>query len=212
MRILHVVESFATGVLTVLVPLAERSAAAGHEVAVAHGTREESPCGRVLAEAVEVFGLPWSARTPRVQVAAGRALRRRAEAWRPDVVHTHSSFAGAVGAAVLAGRHPVVHTPHGYSVSMRGVGRARHAAFVAAEHFVARRATVIGTVSESEAGIARRLAPRAWVETVANGIAELDAGTVVAVESGRGRVRRGDGAHRSRPPARSGRPNPRFLT
>ncbi len=52
---------------------------------------------------------PWS------DLAATRRLRRLARAWRPDVVHTHTSKAGWLGRrAVRGGAAAVVHTFHGH--------------------------------------------------------------------------------------------------
>jgi glycosyltransferase involved in cell wall biosynthesis len=54
--------------------------------------------------------------SPRRDLRALLALRKYLAKLRPDVVHTHTSKAGALGrlAARLAGRVPVVHAPHGH--------------------------------------------------------------------------------------------------
>ncbi len=54
---------------------------------------------------------------PRGDARHLRALTRILESERPDVLHTHSSKAGALGrlAALLAGHAAVVHTPHTYA-------------------------------------------------------------------------------------------------
>lgn len=52
---------------------------------------------------------PWS------DLAATRRLRQLARAWRPDVVHTHTSKAGWLGRrAVRGGGAAIVHTFHGH--------------------------------------------------------------------------------------------------
>lgn len=48
---------------------------------------------------------------PLQDLAAVRRTRHMLDAWRPDVVHTHTSKAGIVGC--MAARVPVVHTYHG---------------------------------------------------------------------------------------------------
>jgi glycosyltransferase involved in cell wall biosynthesis len=152
--------------------LAERAQA----VAVAYGVRPETPPGveATLDPRVEVFGLPWTERSPRAQVAAYRALGRLEQAWQPDVVHLHSSFAGAVGALALHARRPTVYSPHGYSFTMAG-SRARRRAFRTVEQGIARRVTTVGAVSRSEAALAAELGTARAVVTVPNGIPELDA-------------------------------------
>jgi glycosyltransferase involved in cell wall biosynthesis len=102
-------------------------------------------------------------------VAIYRILRRE----RPDIVHTHTAKAGALGriAAALA-RVPVrVHTFHGH-VFAGYFGRFKTWVFLAIERVLARFTTRIVTVSE---GQARELAevygvaPRAKIQVLRNG-------------------------------------------
>ena len=179
MRVLHVSESFASGTLEVIRALSAGLAARGHEVIVAHGARPETPrdVADLFDPRVELVALPWSRRTARGQLAAARALRRLAAERRPELVHLHSSFAGAVGAVAL-GRSScrLVYTPHG-SALLRTDSRLKLAAYRLAERFVARRMSVIGAVSESEARVARRLGGGTAIAVVPNGVPELDAHT-----------------------------------
>ena len=100
---------------------------------------------------------------------------------RPDVVHLHSSFAGALG-ALAAGGAPRVYTPHGYAFARDPEGTGKIAAYRAVERFVARRCDVVAAVSEAEAALARRIgAPR--VEVIPNGIPDLDDPPVPAERS-----------------------------
>lgn len=176
-RVLHFVEAFGGGVFEIVKSLTERQAKAGHAVAIGHGVRPQTPAPqrRGLSADVEVFPLPWTRRTPRAQLAAARAMRRLVAEWQPDVVHLHSSFAGVVGAAVLGGgRLPLVYTPNGYSFTMSHHRGARERGYRALERLVARRTTVIGAVSASEARLAREEVGAARVVVVENGIPELD--------------------------------------
>jgi glycosyltransferase involved in cell wall biosynthesis len=160
--------------------LAERLAADGQKVAIAHGRRPETPA-QVRAsvdDGVALFALPWDRRRPRAQLAAGRAIRRAAELWRPDVVHLHSSFAGVVGLAALRGRMPLVYSPHGYSFTMRDQGGLRPALYRQVERRVAAEVDVVGAVSETEARDAREVLGAPRVVVVRNGIPELDPGAL----------------------------------
>ena len=176
MRILEVSESFASGTMEIICEIAAGASARGHRVAIACGKRPETPTDLHghLPDDVELIELPWKDRTLRAQLEAVPALRSLARSWRPDVIHLHSSFAGFVGALTVAKLAPSVYTPHGYSFlaarsfPSRGLYRA-------AERFVARRVTVIGAVSESEARQARGVGARSVV-MVPNGIPELDPG------------------------------------
>jgi glycosyltransferase involved in cell wall biosynthesis len=177
-RVLHVSEAFGGGVLEMITTLSGRLDAAGYAVAVAYGRRPETPedvnVRARIAAGVEVFPLGWESRTIAGQLRAWRRLRRLVAAWRPDVVHLHSSFAGLAGALALGADVPTIYTPHGYSFTMgdqSGLGRF---AFRTAERLTARRATLVGTVSESEAATARQIAASDKVRVVRNGIPELD--------------------------------------
>lgn len=175
MRILHVSEAAGGGVLEILRTLAGGHAALGHDVAVAWGQRPETPADLAvrLPANVTPIELPWGQRTAGTQVRAARALRRAAVAFGPDVVHLHSSFAGVVGGAVLAGRWPTVYSPHAYAFGRAHESRLRRLAYRAAERAIAGRCDVVGAVSLAEADDARAIgAPR--VVAVPNGIPELD--------------------------------------
>jgi glycosyltransferase involved in cell wall biosynthesis len=176
LRVLHVVESFGGGVLEVVRYLANSLCEGGDTVAVAHGLRPESPADhrQGFIDGVEVIELPWARRTPKAEVTAGRALHSLAGAWKPDLIHLHSSFAGAVGSVAVAGSHPCIYTPHGYSFTMRDQSHARRAVYRLMETFTARRVDLVGAVSEAEAEVARLVAPTEKVVVVNNGIPALD--------------------------------------
>ena len=187
LRVLQVIEAFGGGALEVVTTVSERLAERGHAVGIAYGLRPETPADvrERVERRVELFPLPWRARTARAQVEAALALRRLVDDWRPDLVHLHSSFAGVVGSLALRGRVPLVYTPHAYSFTAGEHGRARRAAYRALERLVARRTDLVGAVSESEARLAREVARAERVACVPNGIPELD-------EDGGGRQPAGD--------------------
>jgi len=176
-RVLHVAEAFGGGLLQMVVAVAEGSAARGHDALIAYGVRPETPerPRDVVDEAVELRALPWTRRTPGAQVRAARALRELVAEWRPDVIHLHSSFAGAVGAFVCDGSVPTVFSPNAFASAVPEAGPLRRAVYRAAERAICRRVTLVGAVSESEAELARELGA-ARVVRVPNGIPELDPG------------------------------------
>jgi glycosyltransferase involved in cell wall biosynthesis len=177
-RILHVTEAGGAGTFEVVRVLAARLARRGHEVAIAAGRRPASrpALDDGLDPAIELHELPWTRRTAGAQLAAGRAIRRLVADRRPDVVHLHSSFAGAVGAIALPRGVATVYTPHGMAAARVGDGPLRRLAQNAAERFVVRRAGVLGAVSHAEAELARRVHGARRVTVVPNGIPELDPG------------------------------------
>jgi glycosyltransferase involved in cell wall biosynthesis len=177
-RVLHVTEAGGGGTFEVVRVLAERLARRGHDVAIAAGRRPSSRAqlDDGLDSGVELFALPWTQRTLGAQLAAGRAIRRLVADWRPDVVHLHSSFAGAVGSAALQRGVPTVYTPHGMAAARIGDGALRRLAQNTAERAIVRRAGVLGAVSHAEAELARRAHRAPRVTVVPNGIPELDPG------------------------------------
>jgi glycosyltransferase involved in cell wall biosynthesis len=180
MRVLEVTEAAGSGVLHVVEVLAGGLAAHGHDVAVGLGRRPETPpdLGAGLPAEVHVTMLPWMSRTPAAQVSAAQALRGLVRTWRPDVVHLHSSFAGAVGAAAVAGAVPSVYSPHGFAFARAGESAIRRAAYRAVDVAVAHRCALVGAVSEAEAELARGRLRARRVAVVPNGIPELDAASL----------------------------------
>lgn len=176
MRILHVTEASWSGTLQVVSTLASHQAAAGHAVTIAYADRPEAPpeLSEMVPGQVELVPVPWDRRALWAHVAAGRTLRRLARERRPDIVHLHSSFAGAVGALSLPREAPLIYTPHGFAFARAGVARPAAMAVRTVEGLVARRCALVGAVSEAEAELARSglCAPR--VAVVRNGIPELD--------------------------------------
>jgi glycosyltransferase involved in cell wall biosynthesis len=173
MRVLLVTEASGSGTLGVVTALAAGMSEAGHDVTLAYGERPETPAELRVPDAVRLVALPWTRRTPRVQVAAARALRALAARLRPDVIHLHSSFAGALGSFCLYGA-PLVYTPHGYAFGRSSDSRAARAVYRIAERVIARRCTV-AAVSEAEAALARHVLGAPRVGVVRNGIPDLDA-------------------------------------
>jgi glycosyltransferase involved in cell wall biosynthesis len=84
--------------------------------------------------------------SPLRDFAAVRATRRILDAWRPDVVHTHTSKAGIVGC--MAARTPLVHTFHGLVVRDYA-GRVGSALATRAERWAGRRRDAALAVSNS---------------------------------------------------------------
>lgn len=150
-RILVVSQVTVDGVAVCVRDLVGAAVAVGVEITVA--------CPRTgdLARWVQERGAKWELlemqRSPHwSDVAAIVRLRRLAR--ESDLVHLHSSKAGAVGRLALVGlgtrRPPCVFTPHGWSWL---VGGSLEWAYKAFERLAARGATVIVAVSDGERSI-----------------------------------------------------------
>ena len=171
MRILHVVEAFGGGLMEMICGVAAGSVREGHHVAIAYGRRPETPGSvrELVPPEVELFGLDWGRRTVVEQLAAARALRRLAGRWQPDLIHLHSSLAGAVGGFALRSFAPTIFTPNSFESAIPSGGRARRLAVRRAERWVVRNASLVGAASPSEAEVSRALGAKN-VTVVENGV------------------------------------------
>jgi glycosyltransferase involved in cell wall biosynthesis len=172
--VLHVAECFGGGVLETVRTIAERSAAAGYPSAIAFGRRPETPEDprSAIDPRVELFELDWRRSGPHTQISVVRRLREIVREFEPEVVHLHSSFASCTGALALAGRIPLVFTPHAFASARPDAGLGRRL-YTAGEKFAVQRCDIVGAVSEDEAAEARLRGARRVV-TIPNGIPELD--------------------------------------
>jgi glycosyltransferase involved in cell wall biosynthesis len=125
-------------------------------------TTLEQALARMRAAGAEVLPLPRGLPT---------ALRTH-----PDLVHAHSSKAGAMvaGLARIA-RVPSVYSPHAWPFQMRS-GRVPRAAFGAVERAAARwghRAAIAVSEGEAQAGRQRGVHPPSGIHVVRTGLAHI---------------------------------------
>lgn len=155
------------GVLRHVEELAEGFAARGHEV-LACGPRRPSvvaseryvelPLERAIAPGADVRAL----------VGLVRLLRMHA----PDIVHLHSSKAGALGrlARWAAPAAPVVYSPHGYAFAGHFERMAERRAYRGLERALAPLATRVLCVCEAERRLACSVGPAVRTRVVHNGV------------------------------------------
>ncbi len=103
-------------------------------------------------ELLRVPGLDRRLR-PLALFRAFRFLYRTFRRDRPDVVHTHTAMAGAVGrlAAILAGVPVRVHTYHGHVLGGEYFSRWTTAVFLRVERFLARRTHALVALTDAQA-------------------------------------------------------------
>ncbi|CAK0749069.1 Glycosyltransferase involved in cell wall bisynthesis [Gammaproteobacteria bacterium] len=124
LRLLHVVESFSTGTLQAVRTLCQmlNGAAVCH---VLHGCRDEGDGARPEGFPTTVSFLPWSVGreiSPRQDYQALQQLREIVLRLNPDLIHAHSSKAGAlVRLAFPTGGRRIVYSPHSYAFLRRDV-------------------------------------------------------------------------------------------
>jgi glycosyltransferase involved in cell wall biosynthesis len=111
---------------------------------------------------------------PLEDVRALGELRRAIRAFRPEIVHTHSSKAGILGrlAARLEGVPVIVHSVHGWGFGAHQPAPV-HAAYLAAERLVAPFTTCFVAVSAEnlEQGVRLGLFPRERALLIRSGVA-----------------------------------------
>ncbi|MFK8045546.1 MAG: glycosyltransferase [Crocinitomicaceae bacterium] len=99
-----------------------------------------------------------------------QAIKKIIEEYKPDIVHTHASKAGAVGrlAASRAKVPVIVHTFHGH-VFHSYFGKVKTAIYIAVERYLAKKSTAIIAISKKqkqELTEVHRIAPSKKVEVV----------------------------------------------
>ncbi len=159
MRVLHVMECTIGGTRRHLVDVCAGQRAAGLDVAVAASALRqpdfEQDLARLAQQGVRVHRVPMvRAIAPWRDLSDLRALTRVLRQERPDVVHTHSSKAGALGraASLLTGIGARVHTPHTFAFLFDAMFSApKRALFRRIERSLGRRTDRIVAVSGGEA-------------------------------------------------------------
>lgn len=120
-RVLHVLEATLGGTLRYIENLQAALACAPLTVGFAYGTRRadhrlEPALARARSLGWELFSVPMRREVhPPSDLASVRMLARIVRSFRPDVVHCHSSKAGALGRIACLALRPrplVVYSPH----------------------------------------------------------------------------------------------------
>lgn len=104
-----------------------------------------------------------------------RRVRRIVEVVDPDVVHCHSSFAGAYTRLALprSSRARVLHSPHCYAFNRRDIPLPIRAAFWLTEYALLQRTDLVVTCGPGEHAQATRIAGRRTTVLTAPNIASL---------------------------------------
>lgn len=122
-KLLFIVEAMGGGVFTYIVELANELVDK-YDVYVAYALRRQTPADyskyfddRVHLTKVENFGRSINLKK---DIKAFIEIKKIAKEVNPDIIHLHSSKAGALGRIAFNGRKvPVFYTPHGYSFLMK---------------------------------------------------------------------------------------------
>lgn len=116
----------------------------------------------------------------RSDISAVAGLGRIIRDVRPDIIHAHSSKAGAVArvAKLSHPRTPVIYTPHGYAFAGHFSRSTERLIYRGVERALAPLASRTVCVCEAEARLARSVGPSKKVRVVHNGIELIQDGPV----------------------------------
>jgi glycosyltransferase involved in cell wall biosynthesis len=161
-----------------------------HVADLAAGLSEHGGYEVVLCGPARPIGAPSScahfdldlerAIAPREDLRALAWLARIVAEVRPDIIHAHSSKAGAV-ARLMRLAHPrtaLIYTPHGYAFAGHFSRELERRAYREIERGLALLSTRVVCVCEAEARLARTIGPANRVRVVHNGIEPLGEGPV----------------------------------
>lgn len=148
-KVLHIVESFGSGVFSFLVDLISCTDEE-FDITVAYGVREETLenfkeyfSDRVNFIKVENFTRSIS---PKKDIKAFFEVKKIIKEVNPDVIHLHSSKAGFVGRFAANGRKiKMMYNPHGFSFLMKDSSKIKRGLYWCLEKVGAlRKCTIVG--------------------------------------------------------------------
>lgn len=177
MKVLHVTEAMAAGVLSSIERIVEKQAALGAEITVAYLTRWDSPSEADLRSRfpgdVHLHSLDTGSR-PRDLFALARFVHAESRSGAWDAIHLHSSKAGLVGrVAALGSRRAstVFYSPHGFAFLRQDLHPLVKCTATIVEAVMARAGGGLILVSPSELEVATSSLSAPRVHLVRNGIA-----------------------------------------
>lgn len=170
-KILYIVEAMGGGVFTYIVDLANELVNK-YDMYIAYAVRKQTPENykdyfdkRIHLIEVKNFG---RAINPVKDIAAFFEVKKIAAEIKPDIIHLHSSKAGAIGRMAFNGKIPMFYTPHGYSFLMENYKPMKRRMFKLIESVCAKRNCTTISCSVGEHQESLKLTKRATY--VNNGI------------------------------------------
>lgn len=177
MRILHVSEALATGVMDMLATYSLRQVQQGANVVIMFTCRRDTPSdaelGSIFDERVTLcrVGFPGTSKLKSL-ILLRAALRRELRTEDYDAIHLHSSFAGGIGRIGLGRkecRDRIFYSPHAFSFLREDSSNLGRRIFLGLERLGSRVGSLILT-SESELQVAKEYLPKAQCSLVPNAI------------------------------------------
>ena len=150
-KIVHVVESTATGTLAMLRLAANSQAESGHEVKVIYSAREETPDNLASLFHPDVKLVNVQMGSLKEKAKSLLKIRKIIVASNPQAVFMHSSFAGFLGRLALLGKNvKCFYLPHCISFMRQDISAVKRVLFTALEWAGALKSSTYVACSESE--------------------------------------------------------------
>ena len=121
-KILYIVEAMGGGIFTYIVDLANELVNE-FDIYIAYAVRPQTPSNykSYFNKKIHLIEVKNFCReiNPQKEIAALKEVKKIYNKIKPDVIHLHSSKAGAIGRIAFDGNKiPLFYTPHGYSFLM----------------------------------------------------------------------------------------------
>lgn len=152
-KILYIVEAMGGGIFSYIVDLSNELINY-YDIYIAYAVRKQTPQNymdyfdkRINLIKVENF---CRSINPIKDIKAMLELKQIEKKIKPDIIHLHSSKAGAIGRIVFNGKIPMFYTPHGYSFLMENCNAIKRILFKSIEYICAKRKCVTISCSAGE--------------------------------------------------------------
>lgn len=175
-NITHIIESSATGTLSMAALLANAQVCSGHSVSVIFSRRKETPehLDEVFNPAIKLINIQMNSATQKLLSIF--FMRKCLGVEKPDVVFMHSSFAGFIGRISSIGLLPAskfFYIPHCISMMRQDIGPVKRGLFSALEWIASIKKCEYIACSSSEKSVIERLVPFRTVHLVENAVPTL---------------------------------------
>ena len=152
-KILYIVEAMGGGIFSYIVDLSNELITY-YDIYIAYAVRKQTPQNymdyfdkRINLIKVENF---CRSINPIKDIKAMLELKQIEKKIKPDIIHLHSSKAGAIGRIAFNGKIPMFYTPHGYSFLMENCNAIKRILFKSIEYICAKRKCVTISCSAGE--------------------------------------------------------------
>jgi glycosyltransferase involved in cell wall biosynthesis len=148
-KILHIVESWGSGVFSFIVDLAN-STYGDYDIVIAHGTREETfeDYANYFNKNIKLIKVENFTRSinPIKDMKAFFELKKIIKEEKPDIIHLHSSKAGFLGRFATNTKNvKAFYNPHGFSFLMQDASKIKRLMYLLAEKLASfKKCTIIG--------------------------------------------------------------------